>query len=48
LYADADKRIVNMIVEIPRWSNAKFEVKNKNKKKTERNTDQQPNAYTIP
>lgn len=26
LYADAEKRIVNMVVEIPRWSNAKFEV----------------------
>lgn len=26
LYADAEKKIVNMVVEIPRWSNAKFEV----------------------
>jgi inorganic pyrophosphatase len=28
LYADKEKNIVNMIVEIPRWSNAKFEVMN--------------------
>lgn len=26
LYADSEKKIVNMIVEIPRWSNAKYEV----------------------
>ncbi|KAI8374067.1 inorganic diphosphatase [Choanephora cucurbitarum] len=26
LYADAEKKIVNMVVEIPRWSNAKFEI----------------------
>ncbi|KAI1843385.1 hypothetical protein JX265_006212 [Neoarthrinium moseri] len=26
LYADADKTILNMIVEIPRWSNAKLEI----------------------
>ena len=26
LFADADKQIFNMIVEVPRWSNAKFEV----------------------
>jgi hypothetical protein len=26
LYANSEKNIVNMIVEIPRWSNAKFEV----------------------
>jgi hypothetical protein len=26
LYADASKKILNMIVEIPRWTNAKMEV----------------------
>jgi inorganic pyrophosphatase len=26
LVADADKKIFNMIVEIPRWTNAKIEV----------------------
>lgn len=26
LYADAEKKIVNMVVEIPRWSNAKLEI----------------------
>lgn len=26
LYADASKKIFNMIVEIPRWTNAKMEV----------------------
>ncbi|GAA5795810.1 Inorganic pyrophosphatase [Helicostylum pulchrum] len=26
LYADEEKKIVNMVVEIPRWSNAKFEI----------------------
>ncbi|CEG64113.1 Putative Inorganic pyrophosphatase [Rhizopus microsporus] len=26
LYADSEKKIVNMIVEIPRWSNAKYEI----------------------
>ncbi|KAF5283055.1 hypothetical protein FQA39_LY17440 [Lamprigera yunnana] len=26
LYADLDKKIVNMVVEIPRWSNAKMEI----------------------
>lgn len=26
LYGDDDKQVLNMVVEIPRWSNAKFEV----------------------
>ena len=26
LFADKDKQILNMVVEIPRWSNAKMEV----------------------
>lgn len=26
LYVDGDKQSLNMVVEIPRWSNAKFEV----------------------
>src|SRR5438128_861204 len=26
LYHDKDKEILNMVIEIPRWSNAKFEV----------------------
>ncbi|KAG0738536.1 hypothetical protein G6F57_012365 [Rhizopus arrhizus] len=26
LYADNEKKIVNMVVEIPRWSNAKYEI----------------------
>ena len=26
LFADADKSVFNMIVEIPRWTNAKMEV----------------------
>jgi hypothetical protein len=28
LYADESNKIFNMVVEIPRWSNAKMEVKN--------------------
>jgi hypothetical protein len=28
IYADANKKIYNMVVEIPRWTNAKMEVKN--------------------
>lgn len=27
LFADREKGILNMVVEIPRWSNAKFEVR---------------------
>jgi hypothetical protein len=27
LFANAEKTILNMVVEIPRWSNAKLEVK---------------------
>jgi inorganic pyrophosphatase len=27
LYANADQTILNMAVEIPRWTNAKYEVK---------------------
>lgn len=27
LYCDDDKKILNMVVEIPRWSNAKLEVR---------------------
>jgi len=26
LYADAEKTIFNMVVEVPRWTNAKMEV----------------------
>ncbi|KAK5047854.1 Inorganic pyrophosphatase [Exophiala sideris] len=26
LYSDDDKQVLNMVVEIPRWSNAKFEI----------------------
>lgn len=31
LYADADKKILNMVVEIPRWSNAKMEINKEEK-----------------
>ncbi|KAI8984146.1 inorganic diphosphatase [Mycotypha africana] len=31
LYADAEKKIVNMVVEIPRWTNAKFEISKSDK-----------------
>jgi hypothetical protein len=27
MYADANKKTYNMVVEIPRWTNAKMEVK---------------------
>ena len=28
LYADEEKQVLNMVVEIPRWTNAKYEVGN--------------------
>lgn len=33
LYVDSAKKIVNMVVEVPRWTNAKMEVKKKQFKK---------------
>ncbi len=27
LWADEEEKVLNMVVEIPRWSNAKFEVR---------------------
>ncbi|OMJ17970.1 Inorganic pyrophosphatase [Smittium culicis] len=31
LYATADKQVLNMVVEIPRWTNAKLEIKTKDR-----------------
>lgn len=36
LYADPAKKIVNMVVEVPRWTNAKMEVNHNNKETNER------------
>lgn len=33
LYADEEKKTFNMLVEVPRWTNAKMEVSSMQKKK---------------